>query len=132
MRDGGDGHDVGELLDELAARLDPDDEPPGRHEPDHNGHQRGRRPAHGRAFELLAPPDQGRPVAAPLERCAALLGRPLAEVEQAATVVEPYWRSDGAAVWSLLHLERALGLARPRRRQRPGEGWRGSRRVGQG
>jgi hypothetical protein len=130
MRDRGDGHDVGALLDQLAAPHPPDGPvlaPPTDPPPPGNGHQRGQRPAHGRTFELLAPKDAGRPVAAPLARCAELLGRPLAEVAHAAQQLEPYWRADGAAVWSLLHLERQLGLVRPARRQRPGEGWRGSR-----
>jgi hypothetical protein len=48
------------------------------------------------------------PVAAPLQRCAELLGVELAAVYQAAAHVEPYLRVDGSKVWSLMHLERRL------------------------
>jgi hypothetical protein len=40
-------------------------------------------------------PEVGRPIAAPLERCAELLGVDLAAVCEAATNVEPYIRADG-------------------------------------
>jgi hypothetical protein len=53
-------------------------------------------------------PDLGRPIAAPLERCAELLGVELAAVREMATTVEPYVRVDGTKVWSLMQLERQL------------------------
>jgi hypothetical protein len=53
-------------------------------------------------------PTLGRPIAAPLERCAELLGVDLAAVRQAAAAVEPYVRVDGTRVWSLMQLERQL------------------------
>jgi hypothetical protein len=53
-------------------------------------------------------PDLGRPIAAPLERCAELLGVDLATIGAAAANVEPYLRADGAKVWSLMQLERQL------------------------
>jgi hypothetical protein len=53
-------------------------------------------------------PDPGRPIAAPLERCAELLGVDLATVHEAAAKVEPYIRADGVKVWSLMQLERRL------------------------
>jgi len=37
----------------------------------------------------------GRPIAAPLKRCAELLGVDLATVHEAATKIEPYLRADG-------------------------------------
>jgi hypothetical protein len=40
-------------------------------------------------------PDLGRPIAAPLERCAELLGVDLAAVTETAASVEPYIRADG-------------------------------------
>ncbi len=49
-----------------------------------------------------------RPVAAPLERCAELLGIDLAVIRTAAATVEPYLRADGTKVWSLMQLERQL------------------------
>jgi hypothetical protein len=52
--------------------------------------------------------DLGRPIAAPLERCAELLGVDLATIGEAATNVEPYLRSDGIRIWSLMQLERQL------------------------
>jgi hypothetical protein len=52
--------------------------------------------------------DSGRPIAAPLERCAELLGVDLATVHELAANVEPYIRADGAKVWSLTQLERQL------------------------
>jgi hypothetical protein len=39
-------------------------------------------------------PDLGRPIAAPLERCAELLGVPLAAIREAADHVQPYLRAD--------------------------------------
>jgi hypothetical protein len=56
-------------------------------------------------------PDLGRPIAAPLERCAELLGVDLATVCELAAKVEPYVRADGTRIWSLMQLERQL---RPR------------------
>jgi hypothetical protein len=53
-------------------------------------------------------PDLGRPIAAPLERCAELLGVELAAVREVAAKVEPYIRADGTSVWSLMQLERQL------------------------
>jgi hypothetical protein len=53
-------------------------------------------------------PDLGRPIAAPPERCAELLGVDLAAVREMATTVEPYLRVDGTKVWSLMQLERQL------------------------
>jgi hypothetical protein len=35
-------------------------------------------------------PELGRPIAAPLQRCAQLLGVDLATIQEAATDVEPY------------------------------------------
>ena len=43
-------------------------------------------------------PDLGRPIAAPLERCAELLGVDLATVRELAAKVDPYLRADGTAV----------------------------------
>jgi hypothetical protein len=53
-------------------------------------------------------PDLGRPIAAPLERCAELLGVDLETIRDAAGHVEPYLRIDGTKVWSLMQLERQL------------------------
>ncbi len=53
-------------------------------------------------------PDLSRPIAAPLDRCAELLGIDLAAVREAAANVEPYVRADGTKVWSLMQLERQL------------------------
>ena len=53
-------------------------------------------------------PTVTRPIAAPLERCAELLGVDLVAVQEAAAHVEPYLRVDGIRVWSLTHLERHL------------------------
>jgi hypothetical protein len=53
-------------------------------------------------------PEQGRPIAAPLERCAELLGVDLDAIREAAAHVEPYLRVDGTKVWSLMQLERQL------------------------
>jgi hypothetical protein len=52
--------------------------------------------------------DLGRPIAAPLERCAELLGVDLATVRELAANVEPYIRADGTRVWSVMQLERQL------------------------
>jgi hypothetical protein len=56
-----------------------------------------------RTWELHAPA-YSRPIAAPLERCAELLGVDSAIVQRAAADVEPYIRVDGK-VWSLMRLE---------------------------
>jgi len=53
-------------------------------------------------------PTLTRPIAAPLERCAELLGVDLTAIREAAAHVEPYLRVDGAKVWSLMQLERQL------------------------
>jgi hypothetical protein len=53
-------------------------------------------------------PDLGRPIAAPLEHCAELLGVDLATVRELAGKVEPYIRADGTRIWSLMQLERQL------------------------
>jgi len=53
-------------------------------------------------------PELGRPIAAPLERCAELLGVDLATVRELAATVEPYVRADGIKIWSLMLLERQL------------------------
>jgi hypothetical protein len=62
-------------------------------------------------------PDLGRPIAAPLERCAELLGVDLVTIQDAATNVEPYVRADGTKVWSLMQLERQLRPEAFRRRR---------------
>ena len=53
-------------------------------------------------------PAYSRPIAAPLEQCAELLGVDLATIGEAATHVQPYVRVDGTKVWSLMQLERQL------------------------
>jgi hypothetical protein len=53
-------------------------------------------------------PDLGRPIAAPLERCAEPLGVDLAPIHELAAQVEPYLRADGTRIWSLMQLERQL------------------------
>ena len=55
--------------------------------------------------------DVDRPIAAPLQRCAELLGVDLATVRKLAANVELYLRADGTRIWSLMRLERQL---RPR------------------
>jgi hypothetical protein len=62
-------------------------------------------------------PNFGRPIAAPLERCAELLGVDLATIRELAAKVEPYIRSDGARIWSLMQLERQLRPEAYRRRR---------------
>jgi hypothetical protein len=57
-------------------------------------------------------PDLGRPIAAPLERCAELLGVDLATVCEAAVNVEPYIRADGTRIWSLMQLNASSGHRR--------------------
>jgi hypothetical protein len=53
-------------------------------------------------------PDRGWPIAAPLQRCAELLGGNLATIHEAAANVEPYICADGTRIWSLMQLERQL------------------------
>jgi hypothetical protein len=53
-------------------------------------------------------PTLTRPIAAPLERCAELLGVDLTAIQEAARHIEPYLRVDGTKVWSLMQLERQL------------------------
>jgi hypothetical protein len=55
-------------------------------------------------------PAYSRPIAAPLEKCAELLGVNLTTIQRAASDVEPYIRVDGTKVWSLMQLERRLAL----------------------
>ena len=62
-------------------------------------------------------PYLGRSIAAPLERCAELLGVDLATVRELAATVEPYIRADGTEVWSLMQLERKLRPEAYRRRR---------------
>ena len=62
-------------------------------------------------------PEAGRPIAAPLERCAELLGVDLATVRELAAGVEPYVRADRTKVWSLMLLERQLRPERFGRRR---------------
>jgi hypothetical protein len=62
-------------------------------------------------------PDLGRPIAAPLERCAELLGADLATVGELAATVEPYVRADGTRIWSLMQIERQLRPEAYRRRR---------------
>jgi hypothetical protein len=52
--------------------------------------------------------DVDRPIAAPLEQCAELLGFDLARICELAANVEPYLRADGTRIWSLMQLERQL------------------------
>ena len=53
-------------------------------------------------------PTSPRPIAAPLEHCAELLGVDLVALQEAAAHVEPYVRVDGTRIWSLMQLERQL------------------------
>ena len=62
-------------------------------------------------------PSLDRPMAAPLERCAELLGVDLVSLLEAAARVEPYIRADGTRVWSLMQLERQLRPEAYRRRR---------------
>jgi hypothetical protein len=71
-------------------------------------------------------PDLGRPIAAPLEQCAELLGVDLATVRELATKVEPYLRADGTKIWSLTQLERQL---RPEAYARRRGGYLDRRRI---
>jgi hypothetical protein len=61
--------------------------------------------------------DLGRPIAAPPEQCAELLGVDLATVRELAANVEPYIRADGTKVWSVMQLERQLQPEAYRRRR---------------
>jgi hypothetical protein len=71
-------------------------------------------------------PTLERPLAAPLGRCAELLGVDLATIKQAAAHVQPYVRVDGTKVWSLMQLERQL---RPQAYGRVRGGYIARRRV---
>jgi hypothetical protein len=71
-------------------------------------------------------PTHERPIAAPLGRCAELLGVDLDTVREAASGVEPYVRVDGTKVWSLMQLERQL---RPQAFSRVRGGYIARRRV---
>jgi hypothetical protein len=71
-------------------------------------------------------PDLGRPIAAPLERCAELLGVDMATVGELAAEVEPYVRADGTRIWSLMQLERQL---RPEAYERRRGGYLDRRRT---
>jgi hypothetical protein len=62
-------------------------------------------------------PSLGQPIAAPLDRCAELLGVDLASLREAAAKVEPYIRADCASIWSLMQLERQLRPEAYRRRR---------------
>jgi hypothetical protein len=62
-------------------------------------------------------PDLGRPIAAPLKRCAQLLGVELPTVRELAATVAPYLRADGTRIWNLMQLERQLILPTPGGRQ---------------
>jgi hypothetical protein len=84
-------------------------------------------------------PTLTRPIAAPLKRCAELLGVDLDAIQEAAAHVEPYLRVDGTKVWSLMQLERQLrpdayskvrGGYVARRRPRPSGPSAGDRRGG--
>jgi hypothetical protein len=72
-------------------------------------------------------PELGRPIAAPLERCAELLDVDLTTVQKLAAEVEPYVRADGTTVWSLMQLERQL---RPQAYRRRRGGYVDRRRTG--
>jgi hypothetical protein len=73
-------------------------------------------------------PDLGRPIAAPLQQCAELLGVDLAAGRELAAKVEPYVRADGTRIWSLMQLERQL---RPEVYGRRRGGYLGRRRTQQ-
>jgi hypothetical protein len=70
--------------------------------------------------------DVARPIAAPLERCAELLGVDLATVCELAAKVEPYLHADGTRIWSLMQLERQL---RPKAYGRRRGGYLDRRRI---
>jgi hypothetical protein len=64
-------------------------------------------------------PEVGGPIAAPLERCAELLGVDLATVRELAAGVEPYVRADGTKLrtrWALQSQSEAAARFRGRRR----------------
>ena len=71
-------------------------------------------------------PACARPIAAPLERCAELLGVDLTTIGEAAAHIQPYVRVDGTKVWSLMQLERQL---RPQAYGRVRGGYIARRRV---
>ncbi|HKO85871.1 MAG TPA: hypothetical protein VJ140_15245 [Actinomycetota bacterium] len=68
----------------------------------------------------------GRPIAAPLERCAKLLDVDPGTVRELAAKVEPYLRADGTRIWSLTQLERQL---RPEAYGRRRDGYLDRRRT---
>jgi hypothetical protein len=76
-------------------------------------------------WEVQDPPPS-RPIAAPLERCADLLGVNMTTIKQAAAHIQPYVRVDGTKVWSLMQLERQL---RPQAYGRVRGGYIARRRV---
>jgi hypothetical protein len=55
--------------------------------------------------DLGSPRPTFRPLGAPLERCAELLGVDLTTLRHVAAEVEPYIRVDGTKVYSLMQLE---------------------------
>jgi hypothetical protein len=71
-------------------------------------------------------PPPARPLAAPLEQCAQLLGIDQATLHTVAADVEPYIRVDGTKVWSLMQLERRL---RPDANGRVRDGYLSRRRA---
>jgi hypothetical protein len=71
-------------------------------------------------------------VAAPLEVCARRLGVPVARLRRVAATVEPYRRADGAKVWSLYLLEKALHPERFRKANSGGTPTRVRARKGGG
>jgi hypothetical protein len=72
-------------------------------------------------------PALNRPIAAPLQRCAELLGVDFATIQQVAANIEPYLRADGTRIWSLMQLERQL---RPEAYGRRRGGYLDRRRTG--
>ena len=66
----------------------------------------------GQAWETHDP-TLTRPIAAPLERCAELLGVDLTAIQEAAAYVEPYLRVDGTKVWSLMQIQAPQGSLLP-------------------
>ena len=62
-------------------------------------------------------PGLGRRIAAPLDRCAELLGVDPASLREAAAKVDPYIRADGSRIWSLMQLEPQLRPEAYRRRR---------------
>jgi hypothetical protein len=71
-------------------------------------------------------PDLGRPIAAPLERCAELLGVDLATVCELAANIEPYVRADGGKCGASCGLS---GSSAPRRMAGAGGGYVDRRQI---